>query len=148
MDNNKAKPICLYCGTPMALEDNSEGAYWYECYKCGATAPTEETEQAAYTAAMQRWQEPNRVLALKEIKKQQEVWLEENIGEPRPAIFYVNGYPHHSVFIGKFDDSDDFDSDVWYDNEDYGVDWRCWRRKPTQEEMAGTPWEGGQHEKD
>ena len=51
-------PRCPYCGTPMVGEEKIEGTCWYECYKCGATAPTEETVQAAYEAAMQRWQEP------------------------------------------------------------------------------------------
>lgn len=58
MTDNKPAPRCPYCGTPMVGEGRIEGAYWYECYKCGATTPTEETEQAAYAAAMQRWQEP------------------------------------------------------------------------------------------
>lgn len=29
---------------------------------------------------------------------------------------------------------------------DYGVLWRCWLRKPTKEEMEGTPWEGDSRE--
>ena len=55
-DKPKPPVLCPYCGTPMVGEERIEGAYWYECYKCGATAPTAETEQAAYEAAMQRWQ--------------------------------------------------------------------------------------------
>lgn len=75
-DKPKPPVLCPYCGTPMVGEGRIEGAYWYECYKCGATAPTEETEQAAYTAAMQRYVEPNRVLTLKELKAYNEGWTD------------------------------------------------------------------------
>lgn len=68
MTDHKPAPRCPYCGTPMVWEEKIEGACWYECYKCGATAPTEETVQAAYEAAMQRWQEPNRVLKIGEVQ--------------------------------------------------------------------------------
>lgn len=34
-----------------------------------------------------------------------------------------------------------------FENEsEYGKTWRCWLRKPTKEEMEGTPWEGDGHE--
>lgn len=28
--------------------------------------------------------------------------------------------------------------------EDCGKTWRCWTARPTEEQMAGTPWEGGE----
>lgn len=52
MDKQTETVCCPYCGTPMSLEYNSKSVYWYECYKCGATTPTEEAEQAAYEAAI------------------------------------------------------------------------------------------------
>lgn len=63
-DRPKPPVVCPYCGTPMVEEERIKGAYWYECYKCGATAPTEETEQAAYEAAMQRWQGSSEEIAV------------------------------------------------------------------------------------
>lgn len=141
-EKEKPAPRCPYCGTPMVGEEKIEGAYWYECYKCGATAPTEETEQAAYTAAMQRYVEPNHPLTLEAAKEQRVVWMEKHLCEPVPVIFYVDAFPHQSVFVGVFGVGEDeyFDNNVWYNNEDYGVEWRCWLRKPTQEEMSTTPW--------
>lgn len=144
---DKPTPRCPYCGHKM-VHQYVYGDHFFRCPKCRAVAPDKDTEAKAYEAAMQRWQEPNRMLTLEEVKEQRAVWLEENIGAPRPTIFYANGYLHHSVFMGGFGDSDDVDSNVWYDDEDYGVDWRCWLRKPTQEERERTPWGGGQHEKD
>lgn len=142
MTDHKPIPRCPYCGGEMKkrlLSDYKTLCFWL-CPKCNATSPSADTAEEAYTAAMQRWQEPNRMLTLEEVKEQRAVWLEENIGEPRPTIFYANGYLHHSVFMGGFGDSDDVDSNVWYDDEDYGVDWRCWLRKPTQEERKNVPW--------
>lgn len=59
-DKQKPQVVCPYCGTPMVEEERIEGASWYECYKCGATAPTEETEQAA----MQRWNGSSEEIAV------------------------------------------------------------------------------------
>lgn len=145
MDNNTPLPRCPYCGTPMVWEEKIEGTYWYECYKCGATTPTEGTEQAAYEAAMQRWQESNRVLTLDEIKELRAVWVEDISRGIAPAIVFPNDTKKYSCVVADYDESDD---NVWVDNAEYGKHWRCWLRKPTQEERAGTPWEGGQHEKD
>lgn len=67
MTDNNPLPRCPYCGEHMGLECNTKNMYWYECYKCGATTPQEGAEQAAYEAAMNRWQEPNVQLALEEL---------------------------------------------------------------------------------
>lgn len=58
MTDHNHLPRCPYCGEHMGLECNTKNMYWYECYKCGATTPQEGAEQAAYEAAMNRWQEP------------------------------------------------------------------------------------------
>ena len=143
MTDGKPKPRCPYCGGEMkkrVLSDYKMLCFWL-CPKCSATSPSADTAEAAYTAAMQRYVEPNRVLTLEEVWEQRIVWLEESDFYPVPAIFYSRGYPHYSVFGGKFEGSDGFDGDSWYDNESYGVDWRCWLYKPAQKEMKDTPWE-------
>ena len=148
---DKPAPLCPYCGESMVAAftrgfDEKINA-WYMCNKCLATGPPSrrqvtqaEARHTAYVAAMQRCVEPNHPLTLEEVKEQRAVWLEENLCEPVPALFYIKGYPHHSVFIGAFGKDEDFDENVWYDNEDYGVEWRCWLRKPTVEERVTTPW--------
>lgn len=30
----------------------------------------------------------------------------------------------------------------WYDDADYGIYWRCWADKPTDEDIKAAPWEG------
>lgn len=138
MDNNNPKPICPYCGTPMVGEERIERAYWYKCYKCGATTPTEETVQAAYTAAMQRYVEPNRMLTLEEIKELRAVWVEDISRGIAPAIVFPNDTKKYSCVVADYDASDD---NVWFDNAEYGKHWRCWLRKPTQKKMEAVPWE-------
>lgn len=133
MIDNKPSPRCPYCGAPMVGEEKIEGAYWYECYKCGATAPTEETVQAAYTAAVQRWQEPNRVLTLKELNAYNGfVWCEyRGYANDSDPGYVENG----TLSVGG-------DSLSWQGSQSgYGEYWRCWLRKPTQKEMEGVPWE-------
>lgn len=139
---DKPTPRCPYCGGKMkkrVLSDYTILCFWL-CPKCSATSPSADTAEDAYTAAMRRWKEPNRVLTLEEIKEQRAVWVEKVGFYPVPAIFYSYRYPHHSVFGGKFEGRDDFDDNNLYDNEGYRVAWRCWLRKPTAEEMATMPW--------
>lgn len=140
MTDHKPLPRCPYCGTPMVWEEKIEGAYWYECYKCGATAPTEETVQAAYTSAMQRYVEPNRVLTLKEVREHCKqdadaapLWVEfHNVPSvSRWMVVYkpegVFAIDMVQYYLTSFDDG-------------YNRAWRCWLRKPTQKEMATMPW--------
>lgn len=139
MTDHNPLPRCPYCGEPMDLEDNSESVYWYECYKCGATTPTEEAEQAAYEAAMNRWQEPNRVLTMEEATEQRAVWVESDYCGIAPAIVFDSVSKHYSIIVAAFNDHDN--NKVWFEKTQYGKHWRCWLRKPTAEEMESTPWE-------
>ena len=133
MTDQKPAPRCPYCGTPMVWEEKIEGACWYECYKCGATAPTEETVQAAYEAAMQRWQEPNQVLTLKELKAYNGFVSCEY---REHADYSCPGYVENGTLCV------DGDSLSWEESQsEYGKYGRCWLRKPTQDEMEDTPWE-------
>ena len=142
-DKPKPPVVCPYCGHKM-VHQYVYGDHFFRCPKCRAVAPDKDTEADAYAAAMQRYVEPNHPLTLEEVKEQRAVWLEENLCEPVPVIFYVDAFPHQSVFVGVFGvgENEYFDNNMWYDNEDYGVEWRCWLRKPTQEEMEAVPWGG------
>lgn len=147
MTDHKPAPRCPYCGTPMVWEEKIEGTCWYECYKCGATAPTEETVQAAYEAAMQRWQEPNDYLVRAEVldrckqgAEARPLWVEFRRNDQRSRWMVVDTPP--TVF--GTDTVKNYFADMC---EQYGILWRCWLRKPTQEEMEAAPW-GEEHAKD
>lgn len=132
-------PRCPYCGTPMVREERIEGTCWYECYKCGATAPTEETEQAAYAAAMQRYVEPNRVMTMEEVREYCKqgadaapLWVEFHKDPSvsrwmvvyKPEVFAIDMVQYYLTSFG----------------DGYDWVWRCWLRKPTQEEREAAPW--------
>lgn len=72
MDNVR----CPWCGMPMTLcvdaySDGTVTGTYYECVVCKADSPyiedADDIKAAARAAAMQMWQEPNRVLTLDEI---------------------------------------------------------------------------------
>lgn len=145
MTDHNPLPRCPYCGEPMGLEYNSKSVYWYECYKCGATTPTEEAEQAAYEAAMQRWQEPNRVLTLDEVKQAESVWMEfilfDGTTRAEHRLVYnpeisdkTNSFTACAALVNRLGEMEDILLNG------YNEFWRCWLRKPTAEEMATTPW--------
>ena len=63
MDKQTETVCCPYCGTPMGLEYNSKSVYWYECYKCGATAPTANTAEGAAILAGRLQNKPRLILS-------------------------------------------------------------------------------------
>lgn len=150
MTDHKPAPRCPYCGTPMVWEEKIEGTCWYECYKCGATAPTEETVQAAYEAAMQRWQEPNRVLTLSDLALLVQdalagvpVWLQhKNDTDDYLRWQYSGWHILTDVHNTRYKEIQlDDDNSKWLEDMNMGIMWRVWLRQPTQKEMEDTPWE-------
>lgn len=108
------------------------------CQKCLAEGPYERTNGKAAEAWNRRAEPENRVLTLEEVKAHCDggveaapLWVEFDDGLSR----WVQIAPHEpgceleyvSVFV----------SIMW---PQYGKGWRCWLRKPTEEETAGTPW--------
>lgn len=145
MTDHNPLPSCPYCGEHMGLECNTKNMYWYECYKCGATTPQEGAEQAAYEAAMNRWQEPNRVLTMDEIIDKvfdavcgMPVWIEHINDTEKKLAWKFSGW---KVVRGAGRCVLIFGTGHSVSTENINKTWRCWLRKPTAEEMATTPWE-------
>lgn len=139
---------------------------WYQCVTCESASPRVEfigntsqakIEERLQAVSLRRVKPKNRVLTLEEARNAEvdtfgtEMhWLELKIHpckvqceEIRCAVLAV------SIFFE--DKSEDGEPDVVYSYDDrhderliqqeYGKRWRCWLRKPTKEEMEGTPWE-------
>lgn len=148
MNNEKKQaPRCPYCGAEMRIEKPifaNENDYdaslvgakagWCTqatCTKCWSVAPFvygTETEKDAYEVvrekAMKRWQEPNRVLTLDELKTYiGYAWYE---GDHK---WYHSSFDY-PVWIedGKYN----YEGDL-YDIPD--VEGRFWLRKPTKAEL-------------
>lgn len=145
-------PKCPGCGADMELMHLCKAAFCYACTKCGWDSPVGIDSESAFRMAMRRAEPKNHVLTLEEVRNAEKDtfdiamhWLELKFEpykyegeETTCAVFAV------SMF---FDDESD---DVLYSSADmtdyylfkneYGKKWRCWLRKPTKEEMEGTPW--------
>lgn len=135
MNEHNKDPRCPYCGSKMNenLLSYSNGGGWcnFECPNCGATSPKKENsescnkaELAAYFAAKKRYEEPNRVLTLDELKTYiGYAWYE---GDHK---WYHSSFDY-PVWIedGKYN----YEGDL-YDIPD--VEGRFWLRKPTKAEL-------------
>lgn len=144
-------PKCPYCGDRMEIcasllsPERDLISAWYQCATCESASPriefignTSQTkiEERLQAVSSRRVVPKNRVLTLEEATGSDEpVWLE---AMSRVFIADVCVAPDARMVqiqtIGKA-------SCEYLPLCDYGVLWRCWLRKPTEEEMEGTPWE-------
>lgn len=152
-------PKCPYCGDRMKIRVSLITSDWgllsaqYKCMTCESTSPriefpgdtpNDKIIERLQAVSSRRAEPKNRVLTLEEIIKAGVVWLE---GKPLPVVFVVpaivygevsddaNSYKTCIAFTERCGEINDYPVD------DYGKHWRCWLRKPTKEEMEGTPWE-------
>lgn len=140
-DKPKPPVVCPYCGHKMgryyAYDD-----FFFRCPKCRVASPDRDTEAEAYAAAMQRWQEPNDYLVRAEVldrckqgAEARPLWVEFRRNDQQARWMVVDTPP--TVF--GTDTVKNYFANMC---EQYGIHWRCWLRKPTQEEMEAVPWEG------
>lgn len=164
-------PKCPYCGDRMKIhvlphtteQEQKFFSAWYQCVSCKSTSPrfkfpiscaTSEIKKATLEVALYRVEPKNRVLTLEEVKNAEMDtfhnvmhWLELKQPEDSEIRYGVLGA---SMFL--FDEKIEDDLDVIFTaagmgeecrmkQKEYCKYWRCWLRKPTNEEMEGTPWE-------
>ena len=133
---------CPYCGAETRLNENNEGVYWYECWECNATGPTEKTREDALSAALHRTEPEMRPMTLEEIqaKANEEdwnfVWLENKESRLPLQLCPWNRERNKIIFCGL-----PFDVQIEADIAEIRKSWRCWPRKPTPEQMAAEKWE-------
>ena len=141
-EKEKPAPRCPYCGGEM---DHTYGCtiekHYYICSKCRAISPAKSGEHEAYEAAMQRWQEPNRVLTLDELRE----YCKQGV-DAAPLWVEFSGFSSASHWMVVDLPSEVFCTDTVRNFcmsyvDTYKKSWRCWFRKPTHEEMEGVPWE-------
>ena len=149
-------PKCPGCGREMVLREDFH-KFFFVCLDCGWKSPYGQNEKEGLDLALKRAEPKNRVMTLEDARNAEVDtfgtsmhWLELKIRpyrcegeEIKCAVLSV------SIFFE--DESEDGVQDVmyscagepeaWLRQRDYGRSWRCWLRKPTKEEMEGTPWE-------
>lgn len=107
-----------------------------------------QVPRCQYCGAELRWQEQNRVLTLEEVleiassdyntpENESVLWLEGR-GEEGGYATVPNIFEEDGKIVAEFSG---IGFEVALIAEGYGKHWRCWRCKPTPEEMANTPWE-------
>lgn len=148
MDNT---PKCPYCGDGMKIRVSLITPDWgllsaqYKCMTCESTSPriefsggtsNEKIIERLQAAAMRRAEPKNRVLTPEELKNHAGFLWNEN----RYDSFESEGEPAYAEndFLYVGDGNVDLKLNI---SKIYGRHWRCWLRKPTKEEMEGTPWE-------
>lgn len=155
-------PKCPYCGGEMAyqfdssLMTNKEKIIYrgyFCCPNCHSRAPVvselseletiEEVEDEAHLMAMERVEQENRVLTLEELKAYCEggadaapLWYDSKDYSDVNRWMVID-LPKHA--FGSAATVNCFVNGHFFEPT-YGEEWRCWLRKPTKEEMEGTPW--------
>lgn len=172
---DKPMPKCPYCGAEMKCENpcvhkrlgepfDIYCSTFYVCRGCGATGPRTEViigdddglsakvrecaEKAYATAMRSSMQKP---LTFDELMSRPDsVWYENTILiEPMMISFNQEYSIYHNkmVVIGLYrgialNHFRQLELPVEY----YGKTWRCWARKPTDEERAAAKWEETDHD--
>ncbi len=137
------KPKCPGCGADMELVHLCNAAFCYVC-KCGWDSPVGIDSESAFRMAMRRTEPKNRVLTLEEVEAYCEggadvtpLWYERKDHSDINRWMVID-LPElafgSAATVKRLVNSPFFEST-------YGEKWRCWLRKPTNEEMEGTPWE-------
>ena len=137
-------PKCPGCGADMELMHLCNAAFCYACTKCGWGSPIGIDSESAFRMAMRRTEPKNRVLTLEELKAYctegadaAPLWYEDkdNGDVSRWMVIDLPELAFGSTATVKRLLNSQFFEPA------YGENWRCWLRKPTKEERAGTPWE-------
>nr|DAP14473.1 MAG TPA: HTH-type transcriptional regulator [Caudoviricetes sp.] len=142
MINKKRRtPRCPYCGGEMEMHEPLDWIIYWRCATCAAMAPTCETREAAYKAALRRDEcVKNHVMSLAEIDSRVGAPVcVEDYDEDGDFCYRIRtvtrqDYESHRIYFNS--------GRTWYDANEYLSTWRCWLREPTREEMEATPWEG------
>lgn len=136
------KPKCPGCGADMELMHLCKAAFCYACTKCGWDSPIGIDSESAFRMAMRRVEPKNHVLTLEEVSA--------HCAEGADAMpLWLENRKKKDVSRWMLADTPEFICDsrmtVKYllgtKMQGYGETWRFWLRKPTKEEMEGTPWE-------
>lgn len=152
-------PKCPYCGDGMEihiLPHTTEQEFfsaWYQCVTCESTSPriefignTSQTkiEERLQAVSSRRAEPKNCVLTMEELKAYCEggadaapLWYESKDYSDVNRWMVID-LPKHA--FGSAATVNCFVNGHFFEPT-YGEEWRCWLRKPTKEEMEGTPWE-------
>lgn len=148
------KMLCPWCGSEMRYVCYTRGILYQgymKCKECDATGPMilerdeKDIRHQVETAALRRYEPPVRPLTLEEF---------EAVYDARED----HEWPHEAIppylFLDSHIEKDDNCWLLWcvaravwendsrkYTRDTYGKTWRCWLRKPTEQEREACGWD-------
>lgn len=133
-------PKCPGCGADMELMHLlCNATFYYACPKCGWGSPVGIDSESAFRMTMRRAEPKNRVLTLEEVDAHCEggadaapLWVEFDGGTNGWVLIAPVRETRKMDFVSKL---------LVTMGILYGKEWRCWLRKPTEEERREIPWE-------
>lgn len=147
-------PKCPYCGDRMHIHVSLITPEWellsaqYRCVTCGSTSPriefpgdtaNDEIIERLQAVSSRRAEPKNRVLTLEEVDAHCEggadaapLWVEFDGGANGWVLIAPVRETRKMDFVSKL---------LVTMGILYGKEWRCWLRKPTEEERREIPWE-------
>jgi hypothetical protein len=137
-------PVCPFCGCELRLQ-KAFGGYAYggnhadDCYV--GMVKIFDSEKAAYAAAVKRVEPENRVLTLEEVCTKETLGFLEikDNDDWNKAIICMGA--KQGKYIGVAYVNNILAERAFFPPSFYKRVWRCWLRKPTDEERANAPWE-------
>ena len=130
--------LCPWCGAEMSdgWHENGLGRFGnYLCQECFAKSPDvewpmglpkEQFDMLNKAAALRRYTPPIKPMTLEETKNASEwAWIEDKIFACTSGYHSPDGVRGWAKAL----------------KESYGKTWRCWERKPTDEERSAAGWE-------
>lgn len=132
-------PKCPGCGRKMVLREDFH-KFFFVCLDCGWKSPYGQNEKEGLDLALKRVEPKNRVLTLEEVDAHCEggadaapLWVEFDGGTNGWVLIAPVRETRKMDFVSKL---------LVTMGILYGKEWRCWLRKPTEEERRETPWAG------
>ena len=151
-----SNPRCLYCGNDMC-ECGSKGVYSYHCAVCGATSPIstisfEAANKETYRRPFQRPMTFDECMVYGDTEQQTDmipdpVWLEYRDPDGWTGWVCLEDHVYHPPEDSRgrglyiMHPGCDVEGKSEYE-ADYGKTWRCWSRRPTDQEKAEAEWNG------
>lgn len=96
-------------------------------------------------AKLAEYEKPLVPMALEEAKSMVGVWVEDDgccwgDDEPHPVLYHARVNREWAAFMDR-DFEKDGDEYRYFAEDEYGKTWRCWSRRPTDEERKAAKWD-------
>ena len=150
------KPMCPYCGEPMRFDGDSVHA-WLKCDNCLSSSPKIyrpdwNNSEFPFASWDEFWIECRKQAEAAALRRPLQkpltrAELEALIAAGEDVAVYCEAKSDDHAYATIFFDGKNIDRDAdTLDNDDltwfrYGISWRAWAQRPTDEERAAAPWE-------